>query len=80
MKRSMHSKKITAFKLLLLTALSSLAQTSGQVEMADAMHESGKIYVVVAVLSVVFIGIVIFLVTIERKVSRLEKKMEERKN
>ena len=47
--------------------------------MADAMRQSGKIYVVVAVLCIVFLGIVAYLISIDRKVSRLESKMKDNK-
>ncbi|MFL5740562.1 MAG: CcmD family protein [Flavisolibacter sp.] len=45
----------------------------GGVTMADEMRRSGKIYVVVAVLLVIFLGIIIYLVRLDRKLSRLEK-------
>jgi len=53
--------------------------TDGEIEMADAMRSSGKIYVVVAVLAIVFAGITLYLVQIERKLQRLEKKITEKK-
>jgi len=72
------SKTLFAFCLVfLLTVVSVVAQSvNDQVEMADAMHANGKIYVVVTVLAVVFIGIVIFLISIDRKLSRLERKQK----
>ncbi len=45
--------------------------------MADEMRASGKIYVVVAVLVTVFIGIVIYLIRIDGKVSKLEKEVKK---
>jgi hypothetical protein len=42
----------------------------------STMNSSGKIYVVVAVLTVILIGIFIYLIGIDRKLSRLEKKEE----
>ena len=44
-----------------------------QPQMADAMRSDGKIYVVVAVLVVVLLGMFIYLFRIDRKVTRLEK-------
>jgi CcmD family protein len=41
------------------------------------MLENGKILVVVAVLAVILIGIFVFLVTIDRKVGKLEKEVEK---
>ncbi len=44
-----------------------------EVEMADALRENGKIYVVVVILSIIFIGIIAYLITIDRKLNKLEK-------
>ena len=43
------------------------------VAMADEMRSNGKIYVVVAVLLLIFLGIIIYLVRLDRKLTRLEK-------
>jgi hypothetical protein len=40
----------------------------------STMNSSGKIYVVVAVLTVILIGIFIYLIGIDRKIRRLEDK------
>jgi CcmD family protein len=50
-----------------------LAQNTGTVEMADTLRSSGKIYVVVAVMSIVFIGIVGYLFSIDKRVKKVEK-------
>jgi CcmD family protein len=50
-----------------------LAQNSNGVEMADALRSSGKIYVVVSVISVVFIGIAIYLFSIDSRLKKIEK-------
>ena len=41
--------------------------------MADEMRSNGKIYVVVAVLVTIFIGIIIYLIHLDGKLTRLEK-------
>jgi hypothetical protein len=41
--------------------------------MADAMRDNGKIYVVVAVIVTIFAGIILYLVRLDRKISKLEK-------
>lgn len=43
------------------------------IEMADALRQSGKIYVVVAVIAVIFIGLAIYLFSLDKKISKLEK-------
>jgi CcmD family protein len=42
-------------------------------DMATEMRSNGKIYVVVAVLVTIFIGIVLYLIRLDRKLTRLEK-------
>ncbi|WP_199797545.1 CcmD family protein [Hymenobacter amundsenii] len=61
---------------LLLPVLHAAAQTAaGQPEMADTLRQSGKIYVVVAVIVVVLAGLLFFLISLDRKLSRLEKEV-----
>lgn len=60
---------------IVATTINTLAQAvdNDQVEMAEQMRADGKIYVVVAVVLVVFIGLILYLISIDRKISRLEK-------
>jgi hypothetical protein len=41
--------------------------------MADGLRSNGKIYVVVAVLLTVLTGLIIYVVTVDRKITKLEK-------
>jgi tRNA(Phe) wybutosine-synthesizing methylase Tyw3 len=59
--------------LFLFTSL--LASAQGTTEMADTMRSNGKIYVVVAVILTIFAGIILYLVRMDRKLTRLEKNM-----
>ena len=43
------------------------------VEMAETMRSSGKIYVVVAVIAVLFIGLFFYLFSIDRRLKKIEK-------
>jgi hydrogenase-4 membrane subunit HyfE len=65
------------FSLLLLSMYSAVF--AQQPEMAFDMRSSGKIYVVVAVLAVIFIGLFIHLILLDRRISRLEKARKEHK-
>lgn len=58
---------------LILMQLTVLAQTGTDVPMADGMRSNGKIYVVVAVILAIFLGIILYLFRLDRKISRLEK-------
>lgn len=42
------------------------------------MLANGKIFVVVVVLALILVGIFVYLFTIDRKVSKLEKEVEEK--
>jgi CcmD family protein len=66
-------KFILTLAITLSFTLNLLAQNSGGVEMADALRSSGKIYVVVSVISVVFIGLAIYLFSIDSRLKKLEK-------
>lgn len=73
------------FLLLMVCSLSLTAQDkipvteqdyqNQRVEMADTMRAEGKIYVVVAVLVLIFAGITAYAVRIDQKISRLEKQI-----
>ena len=45
-------------------------------EMADVMRSNGKIYVVVAVCLTILIGLFLYIVLIDKKVNRLEKRKD----
>ncbi|MBL4625409.1 MAG: hypothetical protein JKY42_09765 [Flavobacteriales bacterium] len=65
--------------LLILTFTTSLVSAqSGDIEMADAMHENGKIYVVIAVLCIVFVGLITYTVLIDKRLTKLEKEVNEK--
>jgi CcmD family protein len=61
-------KRIILSFLLLICNYVLFAQ-----EMANEMRSNGKIYIVVAVLVTVFIGIILYLIRLDRKLTRLEK-------
>jgi CcmD family protein len=62
--------------LLILNLPNLYAQ---EVDMADTMRANGKIYVVVAIVLVVLIGLIAYLFIMDRRVSRIEKKLSDRK-
>jgi len=43
------------------------------VKMADVMKENGKIYVVIAVMLTILAGLILYLIRLDRKISKLEK-------
>ena len=71
-------KKILSLLLALCVVLVAMAQGGGQgadepVQMADALRSNGKIYVVVAVVVTILLGLFIYLFSLDRKISKLEK-------
>lgn len=68
----MKNKTTLLFSLLILIFQSAGAANENQ----DFMRNIGKIYVVVAVIIATFIGLAIFLIYIDRKITRLEKELQ----
>ena len=70
-----HIRKIVSILILSLFALSTHAQNvvENNVEMADLLHQNGKIYLVVLVLVTIFAGVLFMLIRIERKLLKLEQ-------
>jgi hypothetical protein len=76
--RIYQMKKCIAMLLTLPGTVLAWAQempVAEPVEMADMMRAEGKIYVVVAIVLMLFAGLVAYLVHIDRKISRLEKEV-----
>lgn len=72
-------KIIRVAVVLLFTLVSPLLQAQQEVGMADTLRSEGKIYVVVSIILVIFAGIIAYLFSIDRKVSRLEKRIQDKK-
>lgn len=66
-------KRFFALLCLVLCNIFAFAQQSSNVEMADTMRSSGKIYVVIGVICIVFIGLAIYLFAIDRRLKKIEK-------
>jgi hypothetical protein len=64
------------FLVLLLSAGRAVAQAADAPEMADGLRADGKIYVVVAVVALIVGGLLVYLVALDRKVSRLERELK----
>ena len=63
--------------LLILTIVVGISNSfSQQTGIDKSFHESGKINVVIAVLIVIFIGLIFYLIKLDRKISKIEKENE----
>jgi CcmD family protein len=73
-----YIKKIIASISLLILSVSIYAQpTAESTSLDETVMSSGKMYVVIAVLTVILIGIFIYLFSLDRKLSKLEKKANQ---
>lgn len=67
-------KRIISLFSILLIAISSLFANG---ETSNIMYSNGKFTVVTAVIVAIFLGIVILMVSVERRLARLEKEFDE---
>ncbi|MFN8344412.1 MAG: CcmD family protein [Spirosomataceae bacterium] len=65
------------FSVFLSVNLFAQQSVTQETPMADQMRADGKIWVVVAVIATLFAGIIAFLVSMDRKVSKLEKQLKK---
>ena len=65
-------KKLTILLLFVFNYIAVFAQ-SNPVEMADKFRSSGKIYVVITTIAIIFIGLAIYLFAMDRRLKKLEK-------
>jgi heme/copper-type cytochrome/quinol oxidase subunit 2 len=77
----MKTKLLRRLALVLFLALSAVATAWAQTEtdapeMADALRQNGKIYVVVVAVAIIVAGMLTYLISLDRKVSRLEKEIK----
>jgi K+-transporting ATPase A subunit len=73
----MFQKIYWMLSLLLIASISSFAQQTEQVEMADQFRTDGKIYVVIAVVTIILIGLLIYMISLDKKIGKLEKEYKE---
>ena len=71
MKRINWKRILPGLMLLCITVVTN-AQDTGK-QSTDLMRSSGRIYVVIAVMLTILTGLILYLVRLERKISRLEK-------
>lgn len=68
-----NSNQIKTLKTHFVKYISNMANQSNEVQMSSMMYKEGKVYVVIAVLSTILLGIVLYLVSLQKKISKLEK-------
>lgn len=65
-----------AIFILIMVFFTSRTVFSQTIEMADAMRQNGKIYVVVGVLALIFLGLMVYLIMQEIRIKKLEEKLK----
>jgi hypothetical protein len=63
-------KKILPLVLFILNSITLFAQ---DVDMADNFRRDGKIYVVIAVILLILVGIFVYLIRLDMKLRKIEK-------
>ena len=69
-------RKATRILLGLLLLIINPTLFAQDARMADTMRSEGKIYVVVAIILVIFFGLIAYLIYTDRKISKLEKRLK----
>jgi uncharacterized membrane protein len=72
----MRMKKLLITLFILLPALWASAQDNGvntNPEQATGLRADGKIYVVLAVAITILLGLIIYVIRLDRKITKLEK-------
>ncbi|WP_231465517.1 CcmD family protein [Pedobacter sp. Leaf132] len=65
-------KKIL-FSLILMLATIQLFAQNNDIEMADTLRSNGKIYVVVACIVIILLGLIAYLFSIDKRLKKIEK-------
>ena len=78
----MGIKKLAGFLLMFGLSVIAFAQAAENERKYTAydMRSNGKIYVVVAVMLIIMLGLIFYMVRIDRRISRMESKKENRED
>jgi len=71
-------ERISKYILISLFVIMGFPAFSQQPEMADTMRSEGKIYVVVAIILIVLVGLIAYLFMLDRKISKIEEKLTDK--
>ena len=71
-------KTLLLFVTSLLSSALIYAQQEEKADMADTMRSNGRIYVVVAVVVVILLGLILYLIRLDRKINRMERDKESK--
>ncbi len=69
----MHKIIFRSVLVVIASLMSMLSFAQDSPAMADTMRSNGKIYVVVAVCLIILVGLFIYVIMLDRKISKMEK-------
>ena len=72
--KKMKNKIILILASLLIPFFGIAQEVTVEPQMADTFRSEGKIYVVIAVISIIFVCLISYLIYIDMKLRKLEKK------
>jgi uncharacterized membrane protein len=73
----MKTKLLVFLFLVIGSNLTAQTNSIKNETMADLMRSNGKIYVVVAVVATILIGLIAYMIRVEKKISTLEKDLKK---
>lgn len=71
-----HTKILNFVAILTIMVCRVIPANAAGLESLDFLRSTGKIYAVVAVIAIIFIGIVIFLFRLDNKLTKLENQIK----
>ena len=63
------------FAVTLLTTIVKAHDVEGKTAFGETMRSNGRIYVVLAVMLTILAGLILYLVRLDRKITKIEKEM-----
>lgn len=77
--KDLFSKILLLISVVLLTGTALYLKSTGGFEVGNEnLWTTGKVFVVISVLTIVFVGIIFFLLHLERKISELETRFKDK--
>ena len=64
---------LTLIPILMITFFARAQEGAAKSTFGETMRSNGRIYVVVAVMLTILIGLILYLVRLDRKISKIEK-------
>jgi hypothetical protein len=64
---------LSLFIVLLFAATAQAQGVAGESTFGQTMRSNGRIYVVIAVMTTILVGLFLYLIRLDRKISKMEK-------